>query len=115
LEQERVIVGTDHCRFGAYYAILQQLPEPLQEVILFHHEPGMAQNNQKLVALVAVADHMANHLQRSNESSAYDPTQNPFLPVLASFADNGFAKKFADMATTIMDRASEDANAMCKN
>ena len=56
LNRERLVVDTDHCRLGAYYAIDQQLPEPLQEVILFHHQPEMAADHQKFVALIATIE-----------------------------------------------------------
>jgi HD-like signal output (HDOD) protein len=110
LEREQAAVGTDHCRLGAYYAITQQLPEPLQEVIRFHHQPQLAKANQKLTALIAVADHMSNHVQRFNESSKYVPADNPFLPVLAEYSDHRFPRKFAEMAISLMDQAQHDAD-----
>ena len=112
LNRERLAVGTDHCLLGAYYAISQQLPQPLQEVILFHHEPEKAKEHKKLTALIAVADHMANHIQRYKESSSYDPAGNPFLPVLAEFVDSRFKKQFSEMAVSLMDKAKRDADAM---
>ncbi|WP_010584417.1 HDOD domain-containing protein [Schlesneria paludicola] len=115
LSQERVLIGTDHCRFGAYYAIHQQLPESLQEVILFHHQPELSRGNQKLTALVAVADHMANHLQRYDGCENYDPSSNPFLPTLAKYADSRFPQKFIEMAGAVMTRAHNDAEGMSKS
>ena len=112
LDGERSAVGTDHCRLGAYYAISQQLPELLQEVILFHHQPEMAHVNQKLTALIAVADHMANHLQRFKESSTYDPSSNPFLPILAKYCDGKFKKQFTEVSASLMDRSMQDTKAM---
>ena len=114
LDRERLAVNTDHCRLGTYYAIYQQLPEPLQEVILFHHQPELASDNQKLTALVAVADDMANHLQRFNESATYDPFSNPFLSTLEKYADNRFLKQYSEMAIPIMERAQQDAEGMLK-
>lgn len=115
LSQERFLIGTDHCRFGAYYAIQQQLPESLQEVILFHHQPERARVNPKLTALIAVADHMANHVQRFDGSEGYDPLANPFLPTLAVHADSRFPLKYMEMATSVMDRAHNDAEGMSKS
>jgi HD-like signal output (HDOD) protein len=112
LNRERLVVGTDHCRLGAYYAISQQLPEQLQEVILFHHQPEMAGDHQKLTALIAVADHMANHLQRFKESANYDPTSNPFLSTLANFADSKFTTQFTEMSVSLIEKAKHDAQHM---
>ena len=112
LNHERGIVGTDHCRLGAYYAIYQQLPVPLQEVILWHHQPEGAKAYPKLTALIAVCDHMANHLQRYKDASGYDAIRNPFLPFLATFADSGFAATFVEKSAELMDKAWRDAEAM---
>ncbi len=112
LKAERIAVGTDHCRLGAYYAVSQQLPEPLQEVVLFHHDPEMAHRFPKLTALVAVADHMANHLQRFHESSNYDPASNPFLPALAQYGNSKFNVQFAEISAALMDKAEHEAEAM---
>lgn len=112
LSHERETVGTDHCLLGAYYAIHQRLPVPLQEVILWHHQPEGAKAYPKLTALIAVCDHMANHLQRYNEASNYEAYQNPFLPALAKFADSRFETTFIDKSTELMDKAWRDAAAM---
>ena len=111
---ERTVTGTDHCRLGAWYAIQQQLPRQMAEVMLWHHNPAMASESQHLTALVAVADHMANHLQRTQQSAGYDPQKNPFVSVLAQFCDLKFEKQFAHMATNIMDAAYRDAETMAR-
>ena len=110
--REGIVVGTDHCRLGAWYAIQQQLPPQIAEVILWHHQPEMALENPRLTALVSVADHMANHLQRFNESVGYDPASNPYLPTLAKFADPQFEKQFRKMAEPLMDLAQRDSLSM---
>ena len=104
LVQEELLVGTNHCRLGAWYAIQQQLPQPIPEVILWHHQPEMAEEGRRLTSLIAVADHMANHLQRFEESAGYDPFSNPFMPILAEYSDASFEKHFSEMSFTLMDR-----------
>ena len=112
LDRERRAVGTDHCLLGACFAIYQQLPEPLQEVILYHHQPERATENQKLTALVAVADHMADHMQRYNVTAGYDPGSNPFLPTLAKFANDRFSIQFEVIAAMIMEQSQDVAERM---
>ena len=64
LLREEALLGTDHCHFGARFANVNSLPAPLISAVQFHHTPEWAQEHKPLVALVAVADHMANYFQR---------------------------------------------------
>jgi HD-like signal output (HDOD) protein len=109
LKFEHELIGTDHCRLGAWYAVQQELPDPLPEVLLRHHHPELAREGQKLTALIAVADHMANHLQRFEKSAGYEPAANPFWPILAKFADSHFERHFIETAPALMEEAQRDA------
>lgn len=109
LAHERSLIGIDHCELGAWYAIKQELPDPLPEVIFRHHQPELAGDAQQLAALIAVADHMANHLQRFDEAANYDVSGNPFLPVLAKFSGSRFVPHFVEAAHTLMGDAQRDA------
>lgn len=109
LDYEQEILGTDHCRLGAWYAIQQELPAPLPEVILLHHQPELAQKGRKLTTLIAVADHMANHLQRFEEAAGYDANTNPFWADMAEMADSNFQKHFIEIAPALMEEAQSDA------
>jgi HD-like signal output (HDOD) protein len=108
LAHEDEVLGTDHCRLGGWYAASQHLPPPFPEVMLCHHEPETSKNHQHLTALVAVADHMSNHMQRYKMVAGYDPGSNPFLPFLAKFGDAHFETKFADVASKLMETAMAD-------
>ena len=81
LERERSAIGIDHSALGACFAEHSQLPDTLVQAIKFHHEPEGIEN--PLVALVASADHMANHLQRGEEVETYDAEENPGLACLS--------------------------------
>ena len=109
LAHEQSVIGTDHCRLGAWYAIQQQLPIPLPEVILLHHQPELAEEGRRLTTLIAVADHMANHLQRFEEAEGYDAAANPFMPNLAEFGDSHFERHFVESAAALMEEAQRDA------
>lgn len=112
LVQEELLVGTNHCRLGAWYAIQQKLPQPIPDVILWHHQPEMTEESRRLTSLIAVSDHMANHLQRFEEAAGYDPSSNPFVPTLAEFGDALFEKRFAEMSLALMEKAQRDSEAM---
>ncbi|GIW78950.1 MAG: hypothetical protein KatS3mg105_0757 [Gemmatales bacterium] len=64
LTREEQVLGTDHCRFGAWYSNLNELPEALTIPILYHHKPSESNGLTSLVTLVAVADKLANASHR---------------------------------------------------
>src|SRR4029077_8245430 len=66
----------DHCALGGWFGEHSKLPASLTESMRFHHQPEQSDNARTLVALIAAADHMANHLQTGQEQDAYDPEQN---------------------------------------
>lgn len=76
LDRERSAIGIDHCALGAWFGEHSKLPEALIETMRFHHEPSRSQKEKRLVALVAAADDMANHLQRGEEVATYRPEHN---------------------------------------
>ncbi|MFC1758042.1 HDOD domain-containing protein [Planctomycetota bacterium] len=82
LDHERSLIGTDHCEVGAIFAKTSGLPTALEDVIRFHHHPEDATSNSILVHLIAVADHMANHLMFAGESAGYDAASNSYIDVL---------------------------------
>lgn len=73
LANEQEALGTDHGNLGELFGKRQNLPEPVLEAIRFHHCPQWAPNHRRLVHLVALADHLANHVLRERKISNYDP------------------------------------------
>jgi HD-like signal output (HDOD) protein len=110
LAREQALIGIDHCRLGAWYALQQELPAPLAEVILLHHQPEQAGHGRRLTALIATADHMANHLQRFDEAKDYDAATNPFWSLLSEDAEPHFARHFVEIAPELMEAAQRDAD-----
>lgn len=104
LQREREVLRTDHCELGAWFIAHNRLPEPLVDVVYLHHSPAEAAENRKLVALTAVADHMANYLQRNGSPDGYEPEENTAAEVL--FEDSS---EFCGSAHTIMDDALQEA------
>ncbi len=79
LERERAAIGIDHSALGGWFGEHSRLPEALVQAMRLHHEPGADSPSAKLVALVAAADHMANHLQTYGQANGYDVHTNPGL------------------------------------
>lgn len=109
---EESLIDSNHCRLGAWYAIQQELPAPIPEVILLHHQPELADQGRRLTSLIAVADHMANHLQRFDEPAGYEPDSNPFVPILSEFIGQQFETHFHEAASSLMEDAQQDADGM---
>ena len=109
LQQERDILRTDHCELGAWFIAHNGLPNALIEVVGLHHSPGLARTDRKLVAATAVADHMANHLQRQGTADGYEPTDNPALTALLD-AGSVDGPEFCRSAHSIMSAAQREAN-----
>lgn len=103
LDRERDVMGVDHCAFGSWFLLDGGLPESLASAVRYHHEPHLEQPHQKLTALVAAADHMANHLQVHNESDNYDSMSNTGLKVLAELCGPAVQESFDHTAVRIMD------------
>lgn len=82
LERERVAIGIDHCALGAWFGAYNNLPGSLIEAMRGHHDADLADPERRLVALVAAADHMANHLQRGETAETYDLSGNAGLLAL---------------------------------
>lgn len=52
---------------GAEFAKVNRLPDSVISAILHHHEPESEKRYPLLVALVALADALANHVQRDHK------------------------------------------------
>lgn len=108
LIREQNVLGTDHCFFGAWFANLNQLPASLVTTIQHHHDPAEAPGHHSLVGLVAVADHMANHLQRA-EPDAYDLAANPAWQFLSPTCEGSTCEKVVALAPAIMEESLKEA------
>ena len=106
LAAEQALVGTNHCEIGAWFVTKNALPDQLKSVVRFHHNPELADaGSRRFVALVAACDHMANHLQRYEESRGYNPASNPFIATLEESGIPHLSRRFREIAMTMMEDA----------
>ena len=63
---EEKLIGIDHARVGGLIAEHWNFPVVLVDAIRFHHAPSFARTNQRLPALVNLANSFASDLKRSN-------------------------------------------------
>jgi HD-like signal output (HDOD) protein len=107
LLRERAVLGTDHCYFGSWFANLNHLPAPLVSAVQFHHAPDQAEEHKPLVALVAVADHMANYFQRQQRVEGYDAANNPAWDLLRPYVMAG--RRLEEWAEGVLGEAAKEA------
>jgi HD-like signal output (HDOD) protein len=112
LVHERAVVGTDHCEVGAWFATASQLPKALVDVIRYHHTPELATQNKLLVALTATADHMANHLQRTEGPEGYDVSTNRAVQLLESSGIRHAAERLMEVSQHLLEVSATDADEM---
>jgi HD-like signal output (HDOD) protein len=108
LLREQAVLGTDHCYFGSWFANLNNLPAPLVSAVEFHHTPEWAEEHKPLVALVAVADHVANYAQREQRAEGYDAAANPAWPVLQPFV--AADRRLEELAEGVLVEARKEAD-----
>jgi HD-like signal output (HDOD) protein len=83
LDQERSILGTDHCQFATEYANEHRLPFSVVAAIRHHHHFAEAKDHRGILALVVTADDLANHVQRGDNPEAYEIERNAGFQFLA--------------------------------
>ncbi len=112
LAREFDATGTDHCRLGAWFTRSNQLPDPIPSVILNHHSPELAEENQRIIALIAVADQLANDWQRLGDRFTEEFTPPDALSLLTDDVTGKFAASFVELAPILLGEAQRDADAM---
>ncbi len=69
LAVEGELLGIDHCELGARYLSAHKLPSTAIQSVRFHHHPGQAQNEVRIVAAVQVADLFVRHARIGNSGN----------------------------------------------
>ncbi len=82
LERERNLCGTTHCDLAGWFVEYSGLPQSLADVVRYHHTYTDEMSDRPLVALTAIADHMANHMQLTKKPDGYDPNENTAIDFL---------------------------------
>jgi HD-like signal output (HDOD) protein len=106
LEGERAAYGQDHCTIGATFAQGNRLPHSICQTIRWHHTPEEAKDHRGLIGLVALADHLANHLHRREPLDAYDLDENPGFRLLGRGWDEARVTAFRKLLPTVLDETA---------
>ena len=109
LEWERDAIGTDHCELGMEYALRQNLPESICQVIRYHHIPlGANMEHRLLTDLVAAADHLTNHVLSERKVSNYDHTTSPSFQRLLARKSADYVERFPRIIAAVIKAATKD-------
>lgn len=113
LLREQQNFQTTHAEVGAWFAVGNQLPDCLIDAIRHHHQPLRSRTHQRLTALVAAADEMANYVQRNESEAGYDAAGNRMIDLLEQLGVAGARARFDRQATEILENSCRDAMELC--
>lgn len=109
--RETQMFGADHCEIGGQLCDSLGLPPRLGDVVRFHHSPADSQFDERLVRLVAAADHAANHLQQGLSTDDYRLEANPWLfSIDAALSDefwNNLQAGFSEALTRVEEETQQ--------
>ncbi|HEV3437600.1 MAG TPA: HDOD domain-containing protein [Gemmata sp.] len=111
---ERNYLGIDHCAIGHQFAVKNNLPEPLAQSILNHHRPQNELSHFELVYLLALADRIANHVQREHNITGYSPSECPLFKELSFSWALERRTSFCRVLPSIVVKAFKETRAMLK-
>jgi HD-like signal output (HDOD) protein len=109
LERERAAIGIDHGALGGWFGAHSKLPSTLIQAMRHHHQPAVAEDSERLVTLVAAADHLANSLQLGEDASTYDPEFNVGLQRLCSRWPEGRKERLLGELPVILEESVQAA------
>ncbi len=112
---ERARLGTDHCAVGADFAARNKLPESIVRVIRHHHRPAEEDTHRELVALVAFAERVVNHVQLKHNVTGYNLVACPHFAVLARGWSAVRATAFHKLLSNAVVQAMRDTRTMLKS
>lgn len=110
LQAEQAAIGTDHTEVGAWVFQRYSLPSELVDVVRFHHSDARSAQYADLVALVQMADALANHIQRQLGDDALDVTTIPGVAQYVEVRGPAFTTMLQEMAPAIMEHAVQDVS-----
>jgi putative nucleotidyltransferase with HDIG domain len=112
LEREMAALGTTHTQVGTWIGETYRLPPEFLDVISCHHHPAQARTAEKLTALVAIADQMANYVQTTKTADGYTQTENEASQVLAKYVPN-CVTEINQLGSDILWESTADAHSLC--
>lgn len=108
LAREQASWGTTHCDVGGWFVQHNMLPDPLCDVVRFHHQPELTGENRVLTTLVAASDEIANFVQQLGAPRELPIDKLTMLVKLEEVGIDRAIEKFADQSAQIVSIALAD-------
>ncbi|MBI9073176.1 MAG: HDOD domain-containing protein [Melioribacteraceae bacterium] len=103
LEAEFNTLGMTHAEIGRFLAAKWNLPAPLVDAVIHHHDPGKSEENEVLTAVVHLADYMTQFLELGafywDSTNKLDPAVLEILKFENEEAVNEFMEKYRELFT----------------
>ncbi len=115
LAHESEVLGINHAELGAWFAQQNQLPMALQEVMMFHHQPHLANENRLLVTVISLADQIANQLQRQSAGQELAIDELRGFDLLEDMGIRLSQRRLEEHLPEIIKQTLEDATHLTKN
>jgi putative nucleotidyltransferase with HDIG domain len=96
LEAEKETLNTTHQEIGNFLAEKWNLPKPISDSILFHHNPGLASENQILVSIVHLADYLSEEFDYGRFEWDKDIQIDPSIIGPLGLSDEVYMKEFIE-------------------
>lgn len=94
LEAEEEVLGITHQDVGRYLVDKWNLPVSIADVISYHHNPSLAENNRELTALVHLADIMTSKLMIGDFSWDQTSVVDPEIIEILKLGDDEYLENF---------------------
>lgn len=109
---EREMIGTDHAEIGALLLHTAGFPDSLLEVVHSHHCPEEAIENPTLTGLVALADDIANRLQREDSAANLGPRDEEIIRHLCKVNGWDFETTVERIVNADLDSSVDETSCM---
>lgn len=113
LQKERQRLGVDHCQLGSWFAETVGLPGTLIASIRYHHTPDQAGGVRRLTSLIAVSDHLANHIHRFGKAEGYEVAANTALHTLEACGVRQATSRLGEIVLPLMDATVAECEDLC--
>lgn len=114
IQAEVDYIGTSHAEIGEWFLLRNHLPEELVSVARHHHNPAACGKFKRFVALVSVADDLANYYQRKELETEYDCSDLASLQLLETLGVEAPVERLTEAWPEILSDSVESSGQLSR-
>jgi len=114
IQAEVDYIGTSHAEIGEWFLLRNHLPEELVSVARHHHNPAACGKFKRFVALVSVADDLANYYQRKELETEYDCSDLASLRLLETLGVEAPVERLTEAWPEILSDSVESSGQLSR-